>query len=84
MAACYLTTIDNEIDPSVDFDAWYFNDTNVLGYDTCSKIANVALTLGWNDELPDEQQKAIIEDAIDELIRCDFLGIFVKIKKESD
>ena len=82
MAECYLTTIDNNIDPSVDFDAWYYNDTQVLGYDTCSKLANVSLMFGWSEDLPEERQKAIIEDAIAAIVKYDPLDIFRKIKKE--
>lgn len=79
--AAYLTTLDNKIDPSVDFDAWYYNDTVVLGYDTCGKIARIAtMFYGYNDELSDEKKEAIKENAIDDLIRLDFLGIYRKIK----
>ena len=82
MAACYLTTIDNKYDPSVDFDAWNFEDHR-LGYDTCGMLARIALMFyGWNDQLSDEKQHAIIEDAIDDIIANDFLNIFRKIKKE--
>ena len=83
MAACYLTTVDNKYDPSVDFDAWHFEDLR-LGYDTCGKLARVSQMLGWSEDLSDEKKDAIVEDAIDELIRCDFLGIFQKIKKEKE
>ena len=83
MAKCYLTTVDNKIDPSVDFDAWYFQDTQVLGYDTCGKLARVAtMVYGFSDEMSDEEQSAVIENAIDDIIETDFLNIFRKIKKE--
>lgn len=82
MAECYLTTVDNEIDPSVDFDEWYRTDTQVLGYDTCAKLAGVSLMLGWSEDLPEERQNAIVEDAIDAIVKYDPLDIFRKIKKE--
>lgn len=82
MATCYLTTVDNNYDPSIDYDAW-LNEDMRLGYDCCGKLARMAEYLGWNEELPDEKQEAIIEDAIDLLISIDFLGIFRKIKKEN-
>lgn len=81
MATCYLTTVDNNYDPSIDYDAWLNEDIR-LGYDCCGKLARMAAFLGWNDELPEERQEAIIEDAIDHLINIDFLCIFRKIKKE--
>ena len=82
MATCYLTTVDNNYDPSIDYDAW-LNEDMRLGYDCCGKLARMAEYLGWNEELPDEKQEAIIEDAIDLLISIDFLSIFRKIKKEN-
>ena len=85
MAECYLTTVDNKIDPSVDFDEWYVTDTQVLGYDTCAKLARVCVKNGWTDELSDEKKDAIVEDSIDEIVDNDFLGIFKKIcKKKND
>lgn len=82
MATCYLTTVDNNYDPSIDYDAW-LNEDMRLGYDCCGKLARMAEYLGWNEELSDEKQEAIIEDAIDLLISIDFLSIFRKIKKEN-
>lgn len=82
MANVYLTTIDNKIDPSSDFKSWWHQDTCVLGYDTCGKIARVAQTLGYDDQLSDERKDAIIEDAIDLLIKNDPLCVFRKIVKE--
>ncbi|MBP5461601.1 MAG: hypothetical protein J6Y20_05685 [Lachnospiraceae bacterium] len=81
MAECYLTTVDNHYDPTIDFDAWHFEDIR-LGHDTCGKLARIAQIHGWSDELSDERQSAIIEDSIDELIDCDFLNIYRKITKE--
>lgn len=82
MALCYLTTNDNNYDPSVDYDAWLNEDLR-LGYDCCGKLARMAEFLGYDEDLPDETQEAIIEDAIDKLIELDFLCIFRKIKKEN-
>lgn len=78
----YLTTVDNKIDPSSDFKKWWHEDTVVLGYDTCGKIARVALMLGYDDKLSDEKKDAIVEDAIDNLIANDFLNVYRKITKE--
>lgn len=81
MAACYLTTTDNNYDPSVDFDAWW-NEDRRLGYDTCGKLARYTLRRGWSDNLSNEKQLAIIEDAIDDIVDNDFLGLYRKIKVE--
>ena len=82
MANVYLTTVDNKIDPSSDFTAWWHEDTCVLGHDTCGKIARVAQMLGYDDKLSDEKKDAIVEDAIDQLVENDFLNMYRKIKKE--
>lgn len=81
MAACYLTTVDNKYDPSVDFDTWW-NEDRRLGYDTSGKLARYADKYGFSDDLSDERQSAIIESAIDDIVDNDFLGIYRKIKKE--
>ena len=81
--AAYLTTVDNDVDPSVDFDAWYYNDTEVLGYDTCGKIARIAtMFYGYSEELSDEKKEAIVENAINDLVKLDFLGVYRKIEKK--
>ena len=82
MAVCYLTTVDNKIDPSKDFNAWWRQDTTVLGYDTCGKIARVAQMLGYDEKLSDEKKDAIVEDAIDILVENDFLNVYRKIEKD--
>ena len=82
MANVYLTTIDNKIDPSSDFKSWCSYGWCVHRYDTCGKIARVAQTLGYDDQLADERKDAIIEDAIDLLIKNDPLCVFRKIVKE--
>ena len=83
MADCYLTTVDNNYDPTVDFDAWW-NEDRRLGYDTSGKLARHAERLGWSDDLSYERQSAIIEDAIDEIVDNDFLCIYRKVKKENE
>lgn len=82
MSSCYLTTTDNNYDPSVDFDAWS-NEDHRLGYDTCGRLARITtMFYGYNDDLSDERKSAIIENAIDDIIKYDVLGIYKKIKKE--
>ena len=84
MAECYLTTVDNKYDPSVDFDAWYFEDECRLQHGTCGVLARVCEKNGWSDELSDERKDAIVEDSIDEIVDNDFLGIYRKISKDKE
>ena len=82
MAECYLTTIDNKYDPTVDFDAWLNEDIR-LGTDCCGKVARIALMFyGYSDKMSEERQSAVIENAIDDIVKYDFLGIYQKVKKE--
>lgn len=81
MAGCYLTTIDNPYDPSEDFDAWHTEDIR-LGYDTCGYLARITtLIYGYSEEMSDERKLAVIEDAIDDIIKYDFMDVYRKIKK---
>lgn len=78
----YLSTVDNKYDPTIDFDAWQ-NEDDRLGHDCNGKLARIAtMFYGWNDKMPDEKQLAIIENAIDDIVEYDFLGLYCKIKKE--
>lgn len=81
MAACYLTTVNNDYDPSVDLDAWWREDQR-LGYDCCGKLARVTAMFGWSDDLSEERQSAIIEDAIDYIVDNDPFHIYRKVKVE--
>ena len=82
MAECYLTTIDNPWDPSKDFDAWYNEDMS-LGYNSSAYLARIATMFhGYTEDMSDEQKEAVTEDAIDDIIKYDFLNIYRKIKKE--
>lgn len=80
--ACMLTTIDNPFNPFTHFDEWYAFDTQ-MGYNSCAyldRIASISL------ELPTEEASNDIEAAIDEIIKYDFMGIYVKVsdKKEEN
>lgn len=80
--AAYLTTVDNKYDPTVDFDAWQFEDHR-LGYDTCGVLARIAtMFYGFNEKMSDECKSTVIENAIDDIIQYDFLNIYRKIKKD--
>ena len=79
MSKCALTTVDNPYDPFDDFDSWYQFDMD-KGYSSCSYLDRVART---SDQLTDEENDREIERAIDEIIKYDFMNIYMKVKRES-
>ena len=79
MFKCALTTVDNPYDPFDDFDSWYQFDMD-KGYSTCSYLDRIART---SDQFTDEENEREIERAIDEIIKYDFMNIYVKVKRES-
>lgn len=72
-----LTTIDNPYNPFTNFEEWYAFDVN-KGYYTCAYLARVTKT---SEDLSDLDQQLAIENAIDEIIRLNVLGIYKKISK---
>lgn len=71
-----LTTIDNPFDPSTQYDEWYAWDVE-HGYYTSAYLARIAKT---SDELSETDQDLAIEDAIDEIVRENVLGVYKKVK----
>ena len=72
-----LTTTDNPFNPFVDFDSWFRFDTE-QGYNTCGYLDRIIIT---SDSLSDADQEQARMDAIDEIVRVNPLGIWVKIEK---
>ena len=60
----FITTTDNPFDPSTQWEDWYYYDLS-QGYCSCERLANLAKT---SDELSDEVNAILLEDAIDELV----------------
>lgn len=73
-----LSTIDNPFDPFDDFDSWFRFDCD-KNYNSCSYLDRIART---SDQLSDEENDAEIERAIDEIIKYDFMNIYIKVKRE--
>jgi len=71
-----LTTVDNPYDPFTQWDEWFAWDQNA-GYHTPGLLARVA-RLG--DDLPDGDQNLAIQQAIDEIVRENVLGVHRKVK----
>lgn len=73
----FLTTLDNPFNPFEQFDQWYAFDTQ-KGYNTCNYLARIARS---SDELSDADEDRIVEEAIDEIVELNVLGIYKKVKK---
>lgn len=70
-----LTTIDNPYSPVTHWDEWFAYDAE-RGYHTPDFLARVVIT---SDELSELDQDLALEDAIDEIIRENVLGIYKKV-----
>ena len=75
MKAIMLTTIDNPFDPFTQFDEWKAFDEQ-KGYFTCAYLARIVKT---SDELSEADEDLAIEQAIDEIVRLNILGIYRKV-----
>ena len=75
-----LTTIDNPYNPYTQYDAWLSYDEQA-GYYTNEYLARIANT---NPTMTDKEVDEAIELAIDEIIKIDPLGIYVKMAKNSE
>ena len=80
MADHMLTTVDNPYNPFTHFDDWFQFDEN-KGYHTCSYLARIAKT---SNEFSDEENDFEIESAIDEIVKMDPFGIYIKVTNESN
>jgi hypothetical protein len=70
-----LSTIDNPYSPVTDWDRWYNWDA-AAGYHTPSFLARVAIL---SPALSSADEEAAIEDAIEEIVRENVLGIYIKV-----
>ena len=73
-----ISTFDNPYDPFEDFASWYIYDSS-KGYNTCGLLA---LMCGTSNSFTEEVNDALTEEAIDSIIKNDFLHIYKKITKE--
>lgn len=72
-----LTTIDNPFDPFTQWDEWFVWDANA-GYNTPGFLARIAKS---SSDLSDADQHLIIQQAIDEIVRENVMGVHRKVKK---
>ena len=73
-----LTTTDNPHDPFDDYPAWFAFDTS-SGYHTPSFLARILVS---SDQLSEADEELAIEQAIDEIVRENVLGIYRKVTRE--
>lgn len=69
-----LTTSDNPYDPHTQFDDWYKFDIE-HGYNTCGYLSRIAKT---SNALSDSINNEEIERAIDEIVKMNLTGTYVK------
>lgn len=72
-----LTTVDNPYDPFTQWDEWFAWD-QAAGYHTPGLLARVA-RLG--DDLSDADQHVAIQQAINEIVQENVLGVSRKVKR---
>ena len=72
-----ITTLDNPYDPFDDFTHWFLFDEE-KGYHTCSYLGRIVHP---SNQLPDEENEKDNEEAIDEMIKYDFQGIYKKVER---
>ena len=77
MASTMLTTTDNPFDPFTQFDEWYAFDVD-RGYNTCAYLARIARS---SNELSEDEEDSVVEQAIDEILEFNLLGIYKKVVK---
>ena len=70
-----LSTIDNPFDPFTQWDEWKRYDED-MKYFTCNYLARIVKT---SDELSEADYKQAVENAIDEIIKLNVLGIYKKV-----
>ncbi len=75
-----LTTIDNPFDPFTQWDEWKRFDEDMKYY-TCEYLARIAKT---SDDLSDADNEIAIEDAINEIVSLNILGIYRKVFKKTN
>lgn len=73
-----LTTTDNPFDPFTQFEDWLSYDEDA-GYFSNQYLARVA---HYSPEQSDTDQELAIEQAIDEIVKENILGIYRKVSRK--
>lgn len=72
-----LTTVDNPFDPFTQWDEWFAWDQGA-GYNTPGLLDRVARV---SDELSEADQHLAVQQAIDEIVYENVLGVHKKVKR---
>ena len=75
-----LTTVDNPFDPFTQFDEWLAYDIK-MGYNTSAFLARIAKV---SNELSLPDQDIAIQDAIDEIVNENVLGMWKKVARTNE
>lgn len=75
-----LTTVDNPYDPFNQYKEWYAFDTH-HGYHTLAYLARIVVT---SPILSEADQELAIEQAIDEIVKENVLGIYRKVSNSQN
>lgn len=75
MLVSMLTTVDNPFDPFTQFEEWFSFDATA-GYHTPSFLARITRT---SEEMSEADQRVAINNAIDEIVEENVLGIYRKV-----
>jgi len=80
MAKHMLSTADNPYNPFTHWDEWWAYDEEEQGYHTSGLLARVAIN---SDELSETDQELANEYAIDEVLREDARGIYIRVSPDT-
>ena len=72
-----VTTVDNPWDPFTQFNEWYAFDVGA-GYNTSAYLARLTRT---SVELSSADQRQAINDAVNEIVSENILGIYKKVSR---
>lgn len=75
-----LSTSDNPFNPFTDWDEWYAYDES-KGYHSSALLARIANT---SDELSEPDQLLAIEQAIDDVIAINDIGLYIKVSQNDE
>ena len=74
-----ITTVDNPFNPFTQFDEWLSFDTHA-GYFTPGLLARIVIN---SDDLSEADQNKAVQDAIDEVVTENVLGLYKKVSRSS-
>jgi hypothetical protein len=78
MEVAMLTTVDNPHSPFDEWDAWFAWDMQA-GYNTSGMLARIVVV---SNEVSDYDYILMTNQAIDEIVKENVLGVFKKVTRE--